>query len=167
MPEQSLMMANTGQTGIVLARGTQFSLLEAGLMNQRNCNMKTYGQILIGLALCGLTQFANAETIPEPPAPKFFTDILDRTCDSEHVRVLKSATRREFSGMFNLSFKPSKSRSADHTVYYDCTDRQLSKKLKPGARLCGFEIPKLRTLPDTESPRVLRRQFCLSQAFSV
>ncbi|MFN5028770.1 MAG: hypothetical protein ACK5D9_06485 [Burkholderiales bacterium] len=110
--------------------------------------MKTY-TLLIGLAICGLTPGANAETIPEPPVPKLFTDILDRTCDVEHVRVLKSATRREFLGMFNLSIEPSKSRSADHTVYYDSTDTQLSKKLKPGARLCGFEIPKPRTLPDT------------------
>jgi len=110
--------------------------------------MKTY-TLLIGLAICGLTPGANAETIPEPPAPKLFTDMLDRTCDVENIRIIKSVKAGARYGVFSLSFKPSKSRTANKAVYDNSTDKRLPKILKPGAKLCGFDIPKIRDVPET------------------
>lgn len=113
--------------------------------------MKTY-TLLIGLAICGLTPGANAETIPEPPAPKLFTDILDRTCDVENIRIIKSVKLDAIYGIFWLSFKPSKSRTADKAEYFDSTDKRLPNILKPGAKLCGFDIRKARDVPKIPSP---------------
>ena len=105
--------------------------------------------IFLMAATVSVAQTLPPETPTSPSAPEFFTDSLNRTCESINVKVVREIRRDDkIPSNYVLHFEPSNSNTADTYSYYvDPGERSM---LKPGLKVCGFDKPL--AIPDPPPP---------------